>query len=50
MRVLERGPVRLRVGEDLLLGRERGLFVGIIDVGGLDLGELVAQQVELARA
>ena len=50
VRVFERGAVRFGVGEDLLLGRERGFFVGVLDLGGLDLGELVAQQVELPGA
>ena len=50
VRVFERRAVRFGVGEDLLLGRERGFFVGILDPGGVDLGELVTQQVELAGA
>ena len=49
VRVFERGAVRFGVGEDLLFGRERGFFLGILDLGGFDLRELVPQQVELAR-
>ncbi len=49
VRRFERGAVRLRVGEDLLVGRELRLLVCVFDHGGSDLLELVAQQVELAR-
>ena len=50
MRLLERLAVRLGVGEDLLLRRERRVLVGVVDLGRVDLRELVAQQVELTRA
>ncbi len=50
VRGFERGAVRFRVGEDLLLGCECRFFVGVVDGGGGDLVQLVAQQVDLPRA
>ena len=50
VRVLERRAMRLGVGEDLLLRRERRFLVGVFDLGRVDLRELVAQEVELPRA
>jgi hypothetical protein len=41
--------VRLGIGEDRLLRREALVLVGPGDVRVADLGELVAQQVDLAR-
>src|SRR5204863_22055 len=55
--VFERGvggvecfTVGLGVGEDLLLGRQRRVLVRVVDRGGVDLVELVPQQVDLACA
>ena len=50
VRGFERVAVRFRVGEDLLLGCECRFFVGVVDGGGGDLVQLVAQQVDLPRA
>ena len=50
MRILERGAMRFRVGEQLFLGGERRVFVGVHDLRRVDLGELVAEQVDRARA
>ena len=36
------------VGEELLLGLERRVLVGVVEAGGVDLADLEAQQVELA--
>jgi len=49
VRVVERGPQRFRVGEQLFLGNELVLFVGVDDLGRVDLGELVPEQVDGAR-
>ena len=50
MRGVERVAVRLGVGEQLLLGLERRVLVGVVDRGGVDLLDLVPQQVDLAGA
>ena len=41
--------MRDRVGEQRLLGLERDVFVGVVEPGGVDLVDLVAEQVDLAR-
>ncbi len=41
--------MRQRVGEQRLLGFERDVFARIVEAGGLDLVDLKAQEVELAR-
>ena len=45
---VERLAVRGRVGEQVLLGFERDVLVGIVERGGVDLVDLEAQQVDLA--
>ena len=50
VRGVERLAVRLGVGKELLLRGKPRVFVGILDRGGVDLVELVPQQVDLACA
>ena len=42
--------MRDRVGEQRLLGFERDVLGRVVDAGGVDLVDLEAQQVDLARA
>ena len=50
MRGQQRLAMRLGVGEHLLLAREARVFVDVGDPRRVDLVELIAQQVDLARS
>ena len=50
VRVLERGSMRLSVSQHFFFGCERSILVDVTDLGGVDLAQLIAQEVDLARA